>query len=56
MKEIPTKEILEATKKDKKMAQGQIRFILLRRVGEAIVDTTVSDEELCRAIDHLKGL
>lgn len=55
-KNLDTREILDATKKDKKMSQGQIRFILLRRIGEAVVDTTVSEEELCRAVDHLKGM
>lgn len=54
--ELSTKEIVEITKKDKKMSQGQIRFILLRQVGEAMVDTTVTEEELCRAVDHLKGI
>ncbi len=42
--------------KDKKMSKGQIRFILLRQIGEAVVDTSVTEEELCQAIDHLKGM
>ncbi len=53
--ELSAKELLEATKKDKKMSNGQIRFILLRQIGEAIVDDTVTEEELCAAIDYLKG-
>lgn len=52
---LPTKELMEATKKDKKMSHGQIRFILLRQIGEAVVDNTVTEEELCAAIDYLKG-
>lgn len=52
---LPTKELMETTKKDKKMSNGQIRFILLRQIGEAVVDNTVTEEELCAAIDYLKG-
>lgn len=54
--DLSTEEILAATKKDKKMSKGQIRFILLRQIGEAVVDTSVTEEELCQAIDHLKGM
>ena len=54
--ELSTEEIIEITKKDKKMSRGQIRFILLRQIGEAVVDMTVSEQELCRAVDHLKGM
>ena len=43
-------EILAATKKDKKMDSGRIRFILLRRIGEAYIDSTVSDQELLDTI------
>lgn len=53
--DLSTEELLEATKKDKKMSQGRIRFILLRRIGEAFADTTVTEEEICAAIDSLKG-
>lgn len=54
--DLSTKEIVEITKKDKKMSQGQIRFILLRQIGEAVVDTTVTEQELCQAVEHLKGM
>ena len=39
-------DILKATKSDKKMDLGTIRFILLRRIGEAYIDCTVSDKEI----------
>ena len=35
------------------MASGQIRFILLRSVGEAFIDDTVTDQEMLAAIDSL---
>lgn len=51
---LSTQELLAATKKDKKMSQGRIRFILLRQIGEAFVDSTVTEQEICAAIDSLK--
>lgn len=46
-------EIIDITKNDKKMKAGQIRFILLRKVGEGFIDTSVTDEELREAIHFL---
>jgi 3-dehydroquinate synthase len=47
----PTKEeILSAIKNDKKMEAGAIKFILLRHLGEAYIDKTVTDTELLEAI------
>ena len=54
--DLSTEDLLETTKKDKKMAQGRVRFILLRTIGEAFVDHTVSEDELRAAIDYLKGV
>ena len=50
---VSAQELLLASKSDKKMADGQIRFILLRGVGQAFVDKTVSDAELLRAADSV---
>ena len=38
--------VLAATKKDKKMEQGQIKFILMDGLGKSFIDKTVTDEEL----------
>lgn len=43
-------EVLKATKSDKKMAAGKIKFVLMDQMGHAVVDTSVSDEELLKAI------
>lgn len=51
--DISLKEVLEATKLDKKMESGQIKFILLKKMGKAIVDNTVSDEEILEAINFI---
>lgn len=45
--------ILEATKLDKKMEAGNIRFILLKAMGEAFVATDVTEEELMDAINYI---
>lgn len=39
-------KLLEATKSDKKMDLGTIRFILLHQIGEAYIDRSVSDKEI----------
>lgn len=44
-------EILAATKSDKKMENGKIKFVLMDRLGHAVVDTSISDQELLSAID-----
>lgn len=45
--------ILRAAKKDKKMDGGQVRFILLRRLGEAYIERAVPAEKLERALRAL---
>lgn len=51
--EADAAEILRLTKSDKKMNSGRIRFILLKKVGEAYIDTEVSDEEILSGIQEL---
>ncbi|MCD8154847.1 MAG: 3-dehydroquinate synthase [Clostridiales bacterium] len=46
-------EILEATKKDKKMENGHIRFILMDGIGRSFIDRDVTDEELLAAIEEI---
>ena len=50
---IEPKEILRLTKSDKKMNAGKIRFILLKRVGKAVINTTVSDDDILNAIQEI---
>lgn len=45
--------ILEATKHDKKMVSGQIRFVLLKGIGKAFLDDTVTDQEILDAARSL---
>lgn len=42
--------IVKATESDKKMDGGKIKFILLKKIGEAYIDTTVTKEEMLQAL------
>lgn len=46
-------EVLAATKKDKKMEQGHIKFILMDGIGKSFIDRTVTDEELLIGITEI---
>ena len=50
---IDAQEILKLTKSDKKMESGKIKFILLKKIGKAVIDTTVTDEEILAAIEEI---
>ena len=52
---LDAQAVLKTTKSDKKMDAGSIKFILLRRTGDAYVDRTVTDEELLDAIQWILG-
>lgn len=52
--EITTDLVLEKLSRDKKFSSGAIRFVLLRRAGDAYVDATVTTADLRAAIDHLR--
>lgn len=49
-------DIIQATKNDKKMQSGHIKFILLRKIGEAYIDETVTDKQMRDAIEALYAL
>ncbi len=46
---ITADDIIAATKSDKKMQAGRIKFVLLDGIGNAVVDYTVTDEEMREA-------
>ena len=46
-------EILAATKLDKKMEAGKVKFILLKTLGEAYVTKDVTDAEILEAISYI---
>ena len=49
------REILETTKSDKKMVGGKVKFTLLKRIGEAYSDLSLTDEDLLEAIHYVLG-
>ena len=50
---IEPEEILKLTKSDKKMEEGKIKFVLLKKVGKAVIDTTVTDEDILNAVKEI---
>ncbi|MDD3252280.1 MAG: 3-dehydroquinate synthase [Lachnospiraceae bacterium] len=52
---LQTEEIISATKNDKKMDSGVIKFILLHQVGAAYVDRTVTEAEMTACLSWLSG-
>ena len=50
---LDVQEILRLTKSDKKMESGQIKFVLLKKIGKAVIDRTVTDEEIVAAINEI---
>lgn len=50
---IDPAEIVRLTKADKKMESGRIRFVLLKGIGKAVLDNTVTDEELLAAVNEI---
>ncbi len=53
VEDIEPQQILKLTKSDKKMSAGKIRFILLKKIGKAVIDSTVTDEEILAAINEI---
>ena len=50
---LTAEAVLAATKKDKKMEQGQIKFILMDGIGHSFIDKTVSDQEILEGIREI---
>ncbi|MCI9386361.1 MAG: 3-dehydroquinate synthase [Lachnospiraceae bacterium] len=53
IEDINPEEIYALTTSDKKMEGNQIKFILLKKVGKAMIDTTVSKEEIIAGINEI---
>lgn len=51
--EIEPEKIVKLTKADKKSDGGGIKFILLKKVGKAVIDTTVTPEEMLAALQEI---
>lgn len=50
---IDPEEILALTKSDKKMSSSNLKFILLKKVGKAVIDLNVTDEDILNAVKEI---
>lgn len=50
---IDPQEILKLTKSDKKMEGNSIKFVLLKKVGKAVIDRNVTDEDILNALNEI---
>lgn len=48
-------EIIHITKSDKKMSNGQIRFILLQSIGRAVISDDVTEDEMREGIRYINS-
>lgn len=53
IEDINPEEILQLTTSDKKMDGDRIKFILLKKVGKAFIDTTVTKDEILAGINEV---
>ena len=53
IEDIDPEEILKAARSDKKMENGKIKFVLLKQIGEAVTDSTVTFEEMEAALKEI---
>lgn len=54
IEDIDPEEILRLTKSDKKMEGNTIKFVLLKKVGKAVIDRTVTDQDILNAIAEIQ--
>ena len=50
---IDPEEILALTKSDKKVEGSKIKFILLKKVGKAVIDLNVTDDDILNAVKEI---
>ena len=55
VKGLKPEDIVKTTKLDKKIYAGKVKFVLLKKIGEAFVTRDVEDEELLRASRYVCG-
>ncbi|MCR5671609.1 MAG: 3-dehydroquinate synthase [Butyrivibrio sp.] len=51
--DIDKKKVIENARSDKKSDKDMIRFILLKKIGKAFIDTTVTEDEMNAALDEI---
>lgn len=53
VEDIDVDEVIKLTKSDKKADSDKIRFILLKKLGKAVIDTSVTDEDMKAALNEI---
>ena len=53
VEDVDPDEITALTRSDKKARDGALNFVLLRSVGDAYIDTGVTDEEIAAAVKEI---
>lgn len=53
IEDIVPEEIVNLTKADKKMEAGKIKFVLLKKIGKAVIDNTVTEAEMLEAVKEI---
>ena len=53
VEDLDPEAVIKLTKSDKKADSDKIRFILLKKIGKAVIDTTVTEAEMKAALDEI---
>ncbi len=53
VEDIDPNEITALTKSDKKVENDKIKFVLLKKIGKAVIDRTVTEEEILAAVNEI---
>lgn len=56
IQKLNEEELIDITKNDKKMDAGKIKFILLDGIGNAVIDRSVTTEEMLEGFRYVTGL
>lgn len=46
-------EVVQLTRSDKKREAGRIKFVLLKKIGKAVIDETVTEQEMLAAVNEI---
>lgn len=50
---LQVEDVIAATKVDKKMEAGIIKFILLQKIGDAYIDRTITEDDMRQALEYI---
>ena len=51
--ELDSEYIVDLIRSDKKRDGDRIRFVLLNKIGEAVIDDSIRDDEMIEAVQYL---